>query len=242
MAGKFFDHSRQGCCLAMTLWLDYIVVAKPNYVQIFSSFRVSQHPRLIRTVPFGRYAWDVFIVSGSDVRSSMKGLFMPTSQAETDSTLNVLVTSEGEAYLYILFAATFKMNVYPKYFEGAEWPLRIRIGSSGSRMAWISGQHGINLDELPTLVACRLYRPTTPSSYSQGLSDGRTIGPEIEIGGPETEALPSLWALATFDIDEATGLLVVGNIFGELVLCDYVGSALENLAYIGDDFTEREAL
>jgi hypothetical protein len=34
----------------------------------------------------------------------------------------------------------------------------------------------------------------------------------------------------------------VGNTFGELVLCDYVGSPLDDLAHISDDFTEREAL
>jgi hypothetical protein len=43
-------------------------------------------------------------------------------------------------------------------------------------------------------------------------------------------------------MDEATGLLAVGNTFGELALYDYVGSPLENLAYIGDNFTERKAL
>jgi hypothetical protein len=70
------------------------------------------------------------------------------------------------------------------------------------------------------------------------------IGSEIATGGleTETEIFMSLWAFATLDVDDATGLLAVGNIFGELVLCDYLGFPLENPAYIGNDFTELAAL
>jgi hypothetical protein len=34
--------------------------------------------------------------------------------------------------------------------------------------------------------------------------------------------LPSLWAFTQFDFDDALGLMVVGNVFGELAFCDFV--------------------
>lgn len=72
----------------MSFWLDYIVIAKPNYVQIFSSFTVSQHPHLLRTVPFNNYAWDILIVGKSDLQTSMKGLFVSAPEAKTNTSIN----------------------------------------------------------------------------------------------------------------------------------------------------------
>ena len=107
-------------------------------------------------------------------------------------------------------------------------------------MAWISGQCGSEPDESPVLVASRLHRWTTYPSYGRNPPVGGFINSKVEIGDPSN--FPSLWALASLDFDEAVGLLAVGNTFGELVLCDYVGSPLDDLARISDDFTEREAL
>jgi hypothetical protein len=119
----------------MSFWLDYIILARPNDVQIFSASTASQPPRLIQTAPFGRYAWGVLIIREQDLQSSMEVLSMPASQMETDRTINFLVTSEDNAYLYTLSAATFTMSLYHQRFERREWPLRIRIGSSGLRMS-----------------------------------------------------------------------------------------------------------
>jgi succinate-acetate transporter protein len=38
------------------------------------------------------------------------------------------------------------------------------------------------------------------------------------------------------------GLLALGNVFGELVLCDYGGTWLDCLGCITDNFAERETL
>lgn len=100
-------------------------------------------------------------------------------------------------------------------------------------MTWISGQHGTGLDELPILTY--IDQPHLPATVKAcRMVDGRFIGPEIAIGGSEAETkiFLSLWALATSDVD---GLLAVGNSFGELLLCDYVGLPLDDLAYIGND-------
>jgi len=224
----------------MSFWLGYIILARSTGVQIFST--TSQPPRLLRTVPFSHYAWDVLIVGQSGPQLPMKGLFMTASYNESDETINFLVTSEDNAYLYSLSLTTFTMSMRHQHFEREEWPLRIRIGSSGRRMFWISGQHADDIEESPILAASRLYRPTTSLVYGRSPSDDRFIDPEITIGDPEPENLPGLWALATFDVDEATGLLALGNTFGELVLCDYVGLRLEDLAHIGNEITKRESI
>jgi hypothetical protein len=190
-------------------------------------------------VGFGLFAWDVIIVGESRSQSSLKGLFVPAAQDDTNGTIEFLVTAEDNAYLYSLSADTFAMNVRHGCFERHEWPLRIRVGASGLRMAWISGQHGAGPDESPILIASRLHH-IPDFGYGQKPSDGSVIGLEVDIGDPSN--FPCLWALASFDFDEAMGLLAVGNVFGELVLCDYVGSpALDDMATIGVDFTKQQA-
>ena len=84
---------------------------------------------------FGLFAWDVITVGQSRSQSSLKGLFVPAPQDDTNRTIEFLVTAEDNAYLYSLSADTFTMNVRHGYFERHEWPLRIRVGASGLRMA-----------------------------------------------------------------------------------------------------------
>ena len=232
------DGFHQGYCLAMSFWLDYIVVARPNDVQIFTTSTAHPTPHLLQTIPFGRYACDVFIIGKSERLASMEGLFPPAPPMETGGTLEFLVTSEDNAYLHSLSVETFKMSVYHQSFERHEWPLRVCIGSSGLRMTWISGQDGVDSDESPVLVSSCLYRPTI--SAGQGSSDERFIGKEVEIAGSSSE-FPGLWALTTFDVDESMGLIALGNVFGELILCDYGGTSLGYLGSITDNFAEWEA-
>jgi len=159
-------------------------------------------------------------------------------QDDTNGTIEFLVTTEDNAYLYSLSTDTFTMNVRYGCFERYVWPLCIRVGASGLRMAWISGQHGTEPDESPTLIASRLHH-IPDFGYGQTPSDSSVIGLEVDIGDPSN--FPCLWALASVDFDEAMGLLAVGNVFGELVLCDYVGSpTLDGTATTGVDFTKRQ--
>ena len=45
----------------------------------------------------------------------------------------------------------------------------------------------------------------------------------------DASQLPALYSMSVRDYDEGFGLLIVGNAFGELVLCSITGSSLEEL-------------
>lgn len=61
---------------------------------------------------------------------------------------------------------------------------------------------------------------------------------EMIIG--EESKLPALWAMPKFEFDEALGILVVGNIYGELGICDYVGQPMSDI-HIAEDFSTHRA-
>jgi hypothetical protein len=62
-----------------------------------------------------------------------------------------------------------------------------------------------------------------------------TLEQQIDFSG-DLSLSPSLWAYPQMDFDEALGLLVVGNTFGELAVYDYIGVQPPGLWSISDDF------
>jgi len=129
-------------------------------VQIFAASTAHHPPTLLQTVPFDRYVWDVFIIGNTGLLASMEWLFPRAARVETGGMIELLVTSEDNAYIYSLSVETLTMRMYHQSFECQEWPLR---------MTWISGQHGVNSDESLVLVSSRPYKPTV--SAGQGSLD-----------------------------------------------------------------------
>ena len=121
--------------MALTFWLDYLVLSKPHDVQIFSAPTASQPPLDIYTVEFGRYALDVIIVGQSRLLALLQGLFTPVGEIETDATIDFLVTSDtsdNDVCFYSLSAGTFAMKVclgafqvppMAAYSSGRQWAL-----------------------------------------------------------------------------------------------------------------------
>ncbi|KAJ7490738.1 hypothetical protein FB451DRAFT_1552360 [Mycena latifolia] len=52
---------------------------------------------------------------------------------------------------------------------------------------------------------------------------------------------PALWALPAVDFDDALGIIVIGNCFGELAIYDHGGGHPERCAGLATDFTDQQS-
>lgn len=107
-------------------------------------------------------------------------------------------------------------------------------GKTGQLFMWLRN----DADNRPSIACARLDRtldlPALNPSLPEHLNPPDDIAPGISIAiiKPPIEficdisALPALWAFPKIDFDDASGLVVVGNVFGELSLIDLVGHGI----------------
>ncbi|KAJ7746321.1 hypothetical protein B0H16DRAFT_961522 [Mycena metata] len=105
---------------------------------------------------------------------------------------------------------------------------RLCIGETGQRALWIATDE--DLDEIFNNPAHFVYVnvPLLPSD-----------APTPRITWNDDADEPALWALPCVDFDEALGLTVVGNCFGELAIYDHDGRYPERCCNLATDFTDR---
>jgi hypothetical protein len=232
----------------MTIWGDYIVVVRSYDVQLFTR-PSSSPPRLLKTFEFGRFVWEVVIIHGSSKKESLEGIFPRNVGEDADNVISFLITHEYDAFLYVIeldlsFYAqsphdNLTMRLIRTYELTHDWmhpAWHLRVGLTGHRITWISGGRKKNVDS-PVLLSSNL------NFDGSGVCDADDFVPllqaEIDIGNAET--FPALWAFPQFDFDEALGVLVLGNVFGELAVCDYVGRWSDELSLLAKDISSTGA-
>ncbi|KAF8177079.1 hypothetical protein K438DRAFT_1939150 [Mycena galopus ATCC 62051] len=105
---------------------------------------------------------------------------------------------------------------------------RLCAGETGRRNLWISAE--------------RAFKPGPHFIYtSVPLQSSEDDKPGIvwTIDDPDQ---PALWGLPVLDIDEALGLTVIGNCFGELAIYDHAGGYPERCSGLGLEFADQESL
>jgi hypothetical protein len=233
----------------MTIWGEYIVVVRPYDVQLFSRPSSSSPPRLLRAFEFGRFAWEAVIVDSSALKKSLEGLFPRNFSENTDSVISFILTHQHDAFLYVI-ETDFSLNGQSPHdnltmrlaktyglthgWMNPSWHLR--AGITGKRITWISGGVQLNFD---SPILCSSVLTLEGPGICNFDDPGSLFAAEIEIS--DTEKFPALWAFPQFDFDEALGLLAVGNVFGELAVCDYVGRWSDDLLLLAEDISAADA-
>ncbi|KAJ7039678.1 hypothetical protein C8F04DRAFT_1254950 [Mycena alexandri] len=105
---------------------------------------------------------------------------------------------------------------------------RLSIGENGQRALWIATDEDV--DECYNNPAHFVYA-------SVPLPPPEAPMPRITWNDDADE--PALWALPCVDFDEALGLTVVGNCFGELAIYDHDGRHPERCRNLATDFTDQ---
>ncbi|KIM72581.1 hypothetical protein PILCRDRAFT_829682 [Piloderma croceum F 1598] len=232
----------------MSIWGDYIVVVRPYDVQLFT--RPSSSPRLVRTFEFGRFVWEAVIIDGSAQKTSLEDIF-PRNRGDADNNvISFLITHEVDVFLYVLESnfslfslsphENLSMRLAKTYGLTHGWmhpAWRLCVGITGHRMTWISGGERKSID--PPVLLFSAFNRVGPSLFN-GDDSGPLLEVEIDIG--DTERFPALWAFSQLDFDEALGVLAVGNVFGELAVCDYVGRWLDELLLLAEDVATTDVV
>jgi hypothetical protein len=234
----------------MFRWGEDLIVATPHGIELYMMPIDSEPPLNFQTLSFERFAWEIVIYDKSNISPLCEELFPahPRSMG-SDGALFILMFAEGGAYLYTLsvqtgtFSMPFRLCLVGQYdmtcgFREPVWGLN--VGSTGHRLAYFKG-NGIyyaNRDVAPTFYSATIHQSASHATDAAERLDALVVR-ALDIGN--AELLPCLWGLAMADFDEAIGLLAVGNVFGELAICDYVGLRMENLSHIAKEFPLQDA-
>jgi hypothetical protein len=224
-------------------WGEYLIMARPHDVELYMMPSDGDPPLDLQTLPFERFAWEIVIYQKSDTSPLHEGLFPehPPS-VDTDATAFILMFAKGGIYLYTLSeqsvspSISFQLRLVGQYDITSEYlepAWGLNVGASGRRITFFKGKerYFTTRDEAPTLNSANFHLPVGHTTEAAEHPDA-LIDPPFDIGNPDL--LPCLWGLTTTDFDEAIGLVAVGNVFGELAICDYVGLRTESLAHIAN--------
>lgn len=94
-------------------------------------------------------------------------------------------------------------GISEKIHQGSVYQLQ--VGVTGRRSIWFYDESASRLPRLPLAVQCANLKPNSTS---------------LDITGDFTH-LPTISAFPKIHFDEALGMLVIGNIFGELAICNF---------------------
>ncbi|KAF7292960.1 hypothetical protein MIND_01195200 [Mycena indigotica] len=119
--------------------------------------------------------------------------------------------------------------------ESASWDdfpmfFGLHIGGSGQRVLWISAAEATIFSENPHLRLCQGALPPTFS--------GDTAMQQLSTTFADMED-PAIWGVASIDFDDALGIVVIGNCFGELTVYDFASERPIHHPPLFVDMTER---
>lgn len=147
------------------------------------------------------------------------------------TTYNFLLLSDQGMHIVLLERLNqpencFRFHTHPllNTLHTSGW-YDLRAGKTGQFFMWLSNDPYSR----PSIAYARLDRTLdvpilNPSYPEQDISIIFTKPPIACIC--DLSLLPALWAFPKFDFDDASGLVVVGNVFGELALIDLVGHGI----------------
>ncbi|KAJ7704433.1 hypothetical protein B0H17DRAFT_1039655 [Mycena rosella] len=105
---------------------------------------------------------------------------------------------------------------------------RLCVGASGRRSLWVSAPVTDDTVTFGPHFVCMVIPPRL-SGTEERLISWSNYDP----------VQPALWALPAVDFDDALGLTVMGNCFGEIAIYDHDGRYPERCGALGKDFTDQ---
>ncbi|KAJ6492803.1 hypothetical protein C8R47DRAFT_1012885 [Mycena vitilis] len=202
-------------------WSNLIVVVRYNSLDVYSEPSPAGGPTYIKSVPT-QAIWEVVRLEELTLTSSPLKLLVISPRGLETYTLEyeAAVSQTHTISTPSLLAASpnARHDVPPWY--------HLCINGTGRRALWVTLADQEN--NYPYLSS--LFIPSSPS----GLEENTPI-----LWTNNLPHDPALWAFPCLDFDEALGLTVIGNCFGELAVYDCVGDCPTKSCGSTSDLTDK---
>ncbi|KAJ6577486.1 hypothetical protein B0H19DRAFT_1229597 [Mycena capillaripes] len=211
----------------MTIWSEFLVIIRQDSLEFYTlpstNSDVVVFVKRIRTITL----WEVVVCDPVSIPVS----HCPPLRLLAISPFGIEMCVVEH---YDVMADLDDDSVWPSFplaessrhlISGHEPWYRLCIGRTGRRSLWIeTSEYPQNFYTPPHFVYASI---PSQSSYTEF--------PRISWSNDQDEL--ALWAFPAVDFDEALGFTVVGNCFGELIICDHDGRYPERCGGLGMDFT-----
>ncbi|EKM48114.1 uncharacterized protein PHACADRAFT_203235, partial [Phanerochaete carnosa HHB-10118-sp] len=217
-----------GGCMAMDIWDNFVAVVTPERLQLFNTLNDTEMAVRKTLLEFRgevSFADVVFSSRPSDGATDGTGASTPMIHLCICDYLGLHVFRllDVSSELQHFYDVRRWSSPLPLVADPAFMPYEVapRFGPGCTSVSWINafevgkGAYTFANGRLPAVGARAPRWQRTPDD-----------GPCFRLAAPH---MPALYFHAVRDLDEALGLLVAGNAFGELVLCRFGGSALREL-------------
>jgi hypothetical protein len=211
----------------MTIQENTLVVLRTNTLQIYTLPSVADDSVVLSKEVQIPTVWEVAVcktASQSSPDTSLRLIFLsPVGIEMCVIDLDMLAQLDDQP-----ICVRFVITESPRYAAHQDPWYQLCAGETGRRNLWLSTPREGFRDGPHLMYA------TAPPLLSE--SAGTVI--TWDNGGPDR---PTPGALPVLDIDEALGLTVIGNCFGELAIYDHVGRYPQKCSGLAHDFTDQES-
>ncbi|KAJ7108058.1 hypothetical protein C8R43DRAFT_1044313 [Mycena crocata] len=204
------------------IWNDFIVVVRQNALELYTQPSSTKDPVYLKSIATFSI-WEVVVLDPLSCPSSslrlltisLSGIELCTLEADTVFDSNVV------------FTHTLLANSPSKRVSQMPW-YHLAVNGTGKRALWLAiGDSNTAKSTYPHVVSLRI----APSDVQSPLIFWTNNFPQD----------PALWAFPVLDFDEALGLTVIGNCFGELAIYDHVASDPNDCCGLAVDSTDQQS-
>ncbi|KAJ6530909.1 hypothetical protein DFH09DRAFT_1409553 [Mycena vulgaris] len=212
----------------MTIWGERLVILRRDALEIYTLSLTTGDSILFLKLLTTPTIWEAAVCEPE----SMSSTHTPPLRLVVISPLGIEMCFIGYNTLAVLDeyrgCPTFRLARSPYYAAYQDSWYSVCVGQTSRRMLWMSappedwmvgGDPHFNYMDIP-LLPLDTKRP--PIAWSD-------VGPDR----------PALWAVPVVDFDDALGLTIIGNCFGELSIYDHGGSHPELCAGLAVDFMDQ---
>ncbi|KAJ7092389.1 hypothetical protein B0H15DRAFT_799543 [Mycena belliarum] len=211
---------RRGAPHLIVGWHPFIVVIRQSALELYahpSSDGGAVYIETVNTPPI----WEVAVLANQPC-APLRLLVISSTGVELFTLEHDPVFAHPSVFAYTLLATS------PGQMASDAPFYHLHAGGTGRRAGWVAVGDGPCVGTTyPHLVTMAI--PSQPSDTQPPLIRWTNDLPQD----------PALWAYPILDFDDALGLTVIGNCFGELAIYDHVGSDPTKCCGLAPDFTEQ---
>ncbi|KAJ7746319.1 hypothetical protein B0H16DRAFT_961435 [Mycena metata] len=220
----------------MTIWGEFLVVLRTNTLEFYTLPSPVSGPILFVKSIKTPTIWEAAVCGSAHMDPANTAPLRLITLTPAGITLCVIEHHDFAGFNNdticpnsCLAKGPYRLYLSGSFPETYEEPwYRLCIGETGHRALWIATDEDV--DECYNNPAHFVYT-SVPLLLSEM--------PMPRVTWNDDTDEPALWALPCVDFDEALGLTVVGNCFGELAIYDHDGRYPERCCNLGADFTNQ---
>lgn len=225
--------------MTLSIWHNYLLAFNDLCLTIYglpSSEKQTLLP--LQTIQYNvsRRVRELVEVQAIDTTTKLLVAFTSDMVFAIDLAADFTSTESNSTTPFIMILKLISINEM-SYNDESQW-YSLLAGSSGYRILWMSSLEDANLRYEPVTVTLTLLSATlsglSRDNDEDFTKDEQHFDNRLKLTW-QPSAPVALTAFPRLDFDDALGLVVMGNMFGELALVDYVGVRLEEIWSISQD-------